>query len=126
MRLLLAGLATTAILLAGCLVQREEPLESSRLALAGELPCAPRDVLVRVCQQCHTAPPQNGAPLSLVTYDDVTRTIDGRPVAEWMRRAIEADRMPLPPATLSAADRETLLAWLRDGAPPAPVGTSCP
>ncbi len=80
------------------------------------IPCAPRRVLQTVCQQCHTQPPQNGAPFPLVTRSNVVRsTADGQ-IRELMIQQIEAGRMPLNPVTIEAGDRAILLEWLRDGA----------
>lgn len=93
--------------------------------IVGEIPCAPRRVLETVCQQCHSAPPKNGAPFPLVTYGDVLGTLDGRPMAHWMEMAVSEGDMPLPPVELANADRDTLLTWLRAGAPARGAGDSC-
>lgn len=98
---------------------------SARLVRTGEIPCAPRAVLEAVCQNCHTDPPRNGAPFSQQTYQDIDSDLDGEPVYLRMKQAIEEGRMPLDPYTLTDAQRSTLLEWLSQGAPPAPVGTVC-
>lgn len=60
---------------------------------------------------------EHGAPFPFITWEDVQRPIDGRPLHEWMLEAIEEEKMPLPPVTLTAEERETLVSWLREGAP---------
>jgi len=89
------------------------------------IPCAPRRVLETVCQRCHGDPLQNDAPFPLRSREDVTRVRGGSPTYEKMRAQVDSRRMPLAPVTLGDADRETLLAWLRAGAPPAAEET-CP
>lgn len=89
------------------------------------MPCAPNRVLVEVCQQCHTAPPKHGAPFSLVTYADVQRDLDGKPIWHWMEQYVREGTMPLPPIHIADGDRATLLAWLQAGAPPRSDGGTC-
>lgn len=84
---------------------------------ADEIPCEPRRVLQTVCQQCHSLPPQNGAPFSLVRRADIVATRSGVVVRELMIQQLDAWRMPLTPVTMSSVDREVLLEWLRAGAP---------
>jgi len=124
-RLLHALVASLFVI--GCDVSTGETHDagSSRLVRTGDIPCAPRAVLAAVCQNCHTDPPQNGAPFSQATYADIDAELDGEPVHARMRRAIEDGRMPLDPYTLTDEQRTTLLAWLSEGAPPAPAGTTC-
>ena len=116
-----------SLLVVGCDASTGEAHDagSSRLVRSGDIPCAPRSVLAAVCQNCHSDPPQNGAPFSQASYEDIDGELDGEPVFVRMRRAIEEGRMPLDPYTLTDEQRTTLLVWLSDGAPPAPVGTTC-
>jgi hypothetical protein len=89
------------------------------------VPCAADAVLRNVCQTCHTDPMKNGAPFPLITWEDTQVVIDDRPLHEWMRDAVDSEKMPLPPVTISERDRETLLAWVREGAPVRPAGEVC-
>jgi hypothetical protein len=90
-----------------------------------EIPCEPRRVLVAICQQCHTRPEtKNGAPFPLQWRSDVIATYGGVAIRELMIEQLAAGRMPLAPVTIDPADRETLLAWLRAGAP-AVTATTC-
>ena len=93
--------------------------------IPGDIPCAPDRVLQNVCQHCHSSPPKNGAPFSLVTYDDTQREMDGHPLWFFMEKYVTARIMPLPPVEISDGDRAVLLAWLRAGAPARAPGDSC-
>lgn len=86
---------------------------------ADEIPCAPRRVLVKVCQQCHTRPTVNGAPFPLQRRSDLFATYGEVEIRDLMVEEITARRMPLAPVTIETSDRETLLVWLENGAPAA-------
>jgi hypothetical protein len=90
-----------------------------------DIPCDPKRVLVAVCQQCHSNPPRNSAPFPLVTYADTQVISTGEPLWHYMRIVVENGVMPLPPVTISAADRDTLTAWLEAGAPARGPTDSC-
>lgn len=67
------------------------------------LPCDVFTILVDNCQSCHNAPPANGAPFPLLTYDD-TQAIYSKEIKRWERMALVVEpngspRMPfnLPP-----------------------------
>jgi hypothetical protein len=99
---------------------------------APAIPCNVDVVLVQVCQKCHSSPPADGVPISLVTYEDTqapysdATTYHDTPTWRVMRDLVQQGLMPQPPVTLDAADRTTLLQWLGQDAPPAPTGTKCP
>jgi len=88
------------------------------------IPCEPRLVLQSICQRCHRRPPLNGAPFPLVTYTNIVRVTPDGQIRQLMIQQLEARRMPLAPVTIPPAARETLLAWLRAGAPAA-LPSSC-
>ncbi len=85
------------------------------------LPCAVDAILAKNCRTCHENPPKFGAPMPLVTRDDLLALAkDGRRRVEvaLARIADDADPMPPPPnERLSQADRDTLAAWVAAGAP---------
>jgi hypothetical protein len=118
-----SALLAFAIALPGC--GGSDPPEQS-------VPCDVNDVLVHVCQRCHSSPPADGVPISLVTYADTQASYsdmaayDDTPVWKVMRDEVSRGLMPEPPVVLGAKDRSTLLDWLSRGAPPAPPGTACP
>jgi gluconolactonase len=76
-------------------------------------------ILRASCQTCHSSPPQNQAPMPLVTYADTqAASRSGRPVFEVMGRRIDDALSPMPPAgALDAASRRILRAWAATGAP---------
>jgi hypothetical protein len=93
-----------------------------------DIPCDPKRVLETVCQKCHSAPPQNSAPFSLVTYDDthvVNAITNGRPIWQYMLSAVQSGLMPLTPVQIAAADRDALLSWLDAGAPARTANDTC-
>ncbi len=90
---------------------------------ANTIPCGPRRVLQAVCQRCHQKPPINGAPFPLVTRSNIVRKSPDGEVRQLMIDQIEVGLMPLAPVTIDYNDRETLLDWLRAGAPAEPPHT---
>jgi len=67
----------------------------------------------------------NNAPFPLLTYED-TQAPFGADKQRWQRMAevVESGFMPLG-KVLPAADKQTLLDWLGQCAPPAPDGMGC-
>ncbi|HKY40433.1 MAG TPA: hypothetical protein VJN18_31080 [Polyangiaceae bacterium] len=86
--------------------------------------CAAHEVLEQKCQRCHSAPTENGAPFSLVTYADTQiRTPQGKHRYELIAAALTNDFMPplwlsLDPEVVPLTDpeRSTLLSWCETGA----------
>jgi hypothetical protein len=83
-------------------------------------------VLATNCRKCHSATPQFGAPMPLVTFADLhapAKSDPSKKVFELVpvRIADDASPMPQPPnPRLSAADRDTLTNWAAAGAPADP------
>ncbi|HEY6561740.1 MAG TPA: hypothetical protein VI072_30935 [Polyangiaceae bacterium] len=73
------------------------------------IPCNVLQIMANKCQTCHSNPPQYGAPMPLTTLQEVQTH------RERMIARVEARTMP-PNTTLSDADRNTLVTWLRNGA----------
>jgi hypothetical protein len=93
---------------------------------APHFPCDVEDVIEAKCQRCHDRPPQNGAPFSLLTWQDTRAQYGLQLVYQAMLPAIETDFMPLTQLPLvpqvlplSPHEKTLLLDWLGDGAPPA-------
>lgn len=105
------------------------------------LPCDVGKVIADNCQGCHAATPMFGAPMSLMSWEDVTRAItwpnEMRPAGmaagavvglEMHRRVNDTPQSPMPPLTvtnqLDASEKAILNAWL--GSPSAGyVGQVC-
>ncbi len=100
------------------------------VSAATPLPCDVNAIVVEHCQICHSNPPQSGAPMPLVTWEDFhaktpadalgPNPVTGTNVYETAQFRIADDQAPMPPAPnprLSAADVATLDAWLGAGAP---------
>jgi len=87
--------------------------------------CDVAPVLVAKCQRCHGAPPEHGAPFSLVTYEDTQRVSKaGQSHFVTIETVVTDDYMPpsfitLDPAIerLTEAEKLRLLDWCRAGAP---------
>lgn len=115
---------------------------TSEAGAAGALPTGPVPwcdayrILDCVCQQCHQAPPLNGAPFPLLTYDNTQAHYpfaSSKPIWQQMQTVVGNGFMPyqgdptvMPPVQpLPAAQKATLLKWLTEGALPE-GGTDCP
>lgn len=89
-------------------------------AAGGGLPCDVLEVLERNCHGCHGEPPKFGAPMSLVSYDDLhvpAITDPGRSVSELVAERVTDTENPMPPTEpMSKADRRILLDWIEAGA----------
>jgi uncharacterized membrane protein len=94
----------------------------------GFFPCNVEKAMKAKCHTCHTDPPMNGAPFSLLEYADTQADYgQGLKIWEVMKRAIESDFMPLacsPTGPLTPEEKTTMLTWLGDGAPAAPTKCS--
>jgi mono/diheme cytochrome c family protein len=85
------------------------------------LPCDVDAIFRANCQTCHGPSPAGGAPMSLVTHDDLLRDLDGKKVYELVKERIHAEGesvMPPRPGKLSADALATLDTWIQAGAPP--------
>jgi len=87
-------------------------------------PCDVDEVLAQSCRRCHWEPTENDAPFSMAKFDDVQEERSGMKVHQLMEQMVAADLMPPLDALvepevrpLTAAQKSTLLRWLRAGAP---------
>jgi hypothetical protein len=126
-----------AILLAGC--------ASSNGAIPGgagagdgttgtvrePLPCDVDAVLAASCRSCHGATPAYGAPMSLVTYGDLTAPSPSdasKKTYQAVAARIHDDAHAMPPtpnARLTASAASVLDAWAAAGAPKPSASASC-
>jgi cytochrome c551/c552 len=92
------------------------------------LPCDVATVMVSHCQQCHADPPLYGAPMPLVTWEDLhapAKSDASKQVYELVGTRIHDDAAPMPQPPnprLSAADTATLDSWVAAGAPAGAAG----
>lgn len=145
----LGTLAFMAALTVGCsasdtkLERRGGPLPDGVGGSADSGPpvafCQALTVIRAKCQRCHQDPPQNGAPVPFLTYEDTQAPYvdDAFKYSDVMLLAVERDSMPyvalnegddpiMPPVEpLTGDEKATLLGWLRQGALPT-GGTDCP
>jgi hypothetical protein len=91
---------------------------SSGGAFPGTLPCEVRTVLSARCTTCHSSPPNNGAPMSLVSWASVNA------YAAAIHGAVSSGAMP-PTGSLSTNDASILLSYVSSGAPSA-ANVTCP
>ena len=86
------------------------------------LPCIIEEILESQCSECHGAEPGFGAPMSLVSWEDVHRpskSDPSQPVYQRIGARIhdEMDVMPPPPRSLTSQQKNLLDTWVRAGAP---------
>lgn len=85
------------------------------------LPCDVRAFLADHCQGCHGARLAGGAPMSLMTYRDLTaRNADGVEIAQRALARIKSAGAPMPPMpapSATATDISMFEAWVAAGTP---------
>ena len=68
------------------------------------------------CLNCHSDPPTNGAPIALVTYDQVRNSAEnGTLISRIERQAGQAGAMPLGGPRLPQSLIDVVLQWRTDG-----------
>jgi len=78
---------------------------------AGGLPCNVKDLMQTRCQSCHSSPPRNGAPFSLVSFSDVQAH------AQAALTDMTNGVMPLGGPRATSAQIQTLQNWINAGVP---------
>lgn len=87
------------------------------------MPCEVDALLGNYCRSCHGAVPTGGAPMSLMTYDDLmapAKTMPSLRVADLSLTRMQDTASPMPPAgssAPSATDIQAFAAWLAAGTP---------
>lgn len=75
-----------------------------------------RFVFTTVCQDCHQNPPINGAPMSLVTFEEVKESVENRGLLDRVSREEGASGlMPLGGPRLPQETIDLLVQWNEDG-----------
>ena len=104
---------------------------SSSVSKGTPLPCAVDTVLAQSCRSCHGATPSGGAPMSLVTYEDLTAPAKSDPtkkVYELVGARIHDDKKPMPQAPnarTTPLQTATLDNWIAAGAPSSHSTDAC-
>lgn len=75
-----------------------------------------RFVFENICTQCHSNPTQNGAPMPLVTYENVRDAVLNRPLLDRISREEGASgAMPLGGPRLPQNTIDLIFQWNEDG-----------
>jgi hypothetical protein len=104
--------------------------DASGTVSASGLPCEVDQMLMSSCQSCHGTTPAAGAPMSLVTYADLTAPALSDPtkkMAEMSVIRIQDTARPMPPAPAAAPAASgvmALQAWIAAGYPMGGCATS--
>lgn len=97
---------------------------------ADGVPCDVAQVLATSCLRCHGARPKNGAPMSLLTYEDLVAPWDEDPtqtMADVSLARMKSVQSPMPPGGAVAASAiEVLDAWISAGTPRVSCGAEDP
>lgn len=73
-------------------------------------------VFDNVCQECHSNPPQNGAPMPLVTFENVRNAVLDRGLLDRISREEgESGAMPLGGPRLPQTTIDLIFQWNEDG-----------
>ena len=73
-------------------------------------------VFENICTQCHSNPPQNGAPMPLDSYVNVRNALMNRPLLDRISREEGASgAMPLGGPRLPQATIDLIFQWNEDG-----------
>ena len=90
-------------------------------AVTDGVPCDVAALLAGSCLRCHGVRPSHGAPMSLVTYDDLVAPWDEDPtrtIAEVSLERMRSVQSPMPPGgALPASSAAVLDAWISAGTP---------
>jgi len=77
-----------------------------------------KSIIDNNCLGCHTLPPQNGAPMSLNTYDDVKNAVLNRGLLNRISRAQgETGMMPNGGTRLPQTTIDRIYEWANNGFP---------
>jgi uncharacterized membrane protein len=97
---------------------------------AGGIPCDIQALLQSRCQGCHSNPPMNGAPMSLVSYANLTAASVADPAMSFAQRALArmqntvAPMPPAPNARATAAEIASMSAWVATAYPKGTCGVA--
>lgn len=111
---------------AGASGQAGQAGQAGSSGASANIPCDVDAVLGARCRNCHGDPPIYGAPMALVTYDQLNApavTDPSRKVWELSQQRVHDPIHPMPASgQLDAAELATLDAWFASGAPSSSEG----
>lgn len=67
------------------------------------------------CINCHSSPPQNGAPMPLISYQNVKNAVQNRGLIQLISTQDLGDVMPLGGPRLPQNLIDTVIQWQTDG-----------
>lgn len=103
---------------------------ASQGGAADGVPCDVAKVLSAACLSCHGQPLAGGAPISLVTFAELTAVSASHAPATQIERSLarmQDAQSPMPPGqpgAVSASDLALLQAWVDSGTPKGSCGTA--
>ena len=118
MKKLALFIAIAGIVLTGCTTSTYDDIEPLDQEVGPELVVYEDVKLIidNACLNCHSSPPQNGAPMSLTTYMDVKTSVENRGLLDRITRNEGAGGlMPLGGPRLPQASIDLLVQWNEDG-----------
>ncbi len=96
-----------------------DPSSTAQITSADSEWCRALSVFRQNCQGCHASEPQFGAPMPLVSFDDLEAsavTDASQTVSERVQARIHDAQRPMPPGGMPAENVAVLDAWLASGA----------
>lgn len=98
-------------LLSGCTNDSESDLEDYTQIENVTYNGTVRTIITENCIVCHTQPPQNGAPMSLLTYDDVKNAVITRGLIDRISSFDSDFGMPFGGPRLPQSKIDLIKAW---------------
>ena len=93
--------------------------------VAGDLPCDVAQLMSDYCVTCHSNPPLQGVPISMLSYAGLTAPYKGSTVAQVALARMKDAASPMPPTgMLPAPQIAALESWINAGMPPGTCGTT--
>jgi len=110
-------LIITAILVIGCTNSTFDDIEEDEESLPEIITYIEvKPIIDGACLNCHSNPPQNGAPMPLVNYDNVTDAVLNRDLLNKISKNEGEDGlMPLGGPRLPQATIDLIFQWEEDG-----------
>jgi len=108
----LISIGTLVLLFSSCTSVNEEDLIDPPITSVLTFQDDILPITSSVCTECHTDPPVNGAPMPLVTFENVVDAIENRGLLD----RINNNAAPMPPSGLLPAPTRALIQqWVDDG-----------